>query len=71
MCLAAVLWANIEKIYYGCRLSDNESIGFRDVKFDEMMGGRPGLPDGFMEERDRELCLEVLKEYEQTEGERY
>lgn len=71
MCLAAVLWANIEKIYYGCRLSDNESIGFRDVKFDEMMGGRPGLPDGFMEERDRELCLEVLKEYEQTDGERY
>lgn len=71
MCLAAILWANIKKVYYGCRLSDNERIGFRDAKFDEMMGGRPGLPDGFMEERDREICLEVFKEYDEMDGERY
>ena len=40
MCLAAILWANIEKVYYGCTLVDNEMIGFRDEKFEEMMGGR-------------------------------
>ena len=71
MCLAAILWANIEKVYYGCKLSDSEKIGFRDAKFDKMMGGRSGLPDGFMEEKDREMCLEVFKEYEKTEIERY
>lgn len=71
MCLAAILWANIKKVYYGCRLSDNEEIGFRDAKFDEVMGGRLGLPDGFMEEKDREMCLDVFKEYEKMEAKRY
>lgn len=71
MCLAAIMWANIGKVYYGCSLADNEEIGFRDVRFDEMMGGRPGLPEGFAEERDREMCLEVFREYKEMGGERY
>ena len=71
MCLTAILWANIEKVYYGCRLSDNKEIGFRDVRFDKMMGGRSGLPDDFMEEKDREMCLEVFKEYKVMDRERY
>ena len=71
MCLAAILWANIEKVYYGCRLEDSERIGFRDNKFDQMMGRRVGLPDGFLEERDREMCLEEFREYEGMNGVRY
>ena len=71
MCLAAILWANIEKVYYGCRLSDNEEIGFRDAKLDEMMGGRSNLPEGFIEEKDRDLCLSVFEEYEKMEVKRY
>ena len=71
MCLAAILWANIEKVYYGCRLSDNEEIGFRDAEFDKMMGGRSNVPEGFMEEKDRDLCLSVFEEYKKTEAKRY
>lgn len=71
MCLAAIMWANIGKVYYGCRLSDNEEIGFRDAKFDAVMGGRAGLPEGFLEERDREMCLELFREYEGMNGVRY
>ena len=71
MCLSAILWANIRKVYYGCKLSDNEKIGFRDAKFDEMMGGRSNLPDDFMEEKDREMCLEVFREYEKMNAKRY
>lgn len=71
MCLAAILWANIGKVYYGCSLADNEKIGFRDARFNEMMGGRSGMPAGFMEERDREMCLELFREYEGMEGVRY
>ena len=71
MCLAAILWANIKKVYYGCKLSDNEKIGFRDAKFDKIMGGRSDLPDGFMEEKDREMCLEVFEKYEEMEAKKY
>ena len=63
MCLAAILWANIKKVYYGCTLEDNEEIGFRDEKFEKMMGEREKLPKGFLEERDREMCLELFDEY--------
>ena len=71
MCLAAILWANIEKVYYGCRLSDNEEIGFRYAKLNKMMDGRSNLPEGFMEEKDRDLCLSVFEEYEKMEAKRY
>ena len=27
MCLAALLWANVEKVYYGCNIFDTEKIG--------------------------------------------
>ena len=71
MCLAAIMWANIGKVYYGCSLDDNERIGFRDAKFDEMMGGRAGLPEGFMEEKDKGMCLELFQEYEEMNGVKY
>ncbi|MBQ8984800.1 nucleoside deaminase [Candidatus Saccharibacteria bacterium] len=71
MCLAAILWANVDKVYYGCTIEDNEKIGFRDLKFDLMMGGRANLPEGFMEEKDRELCLEVFEEYRNMGGKIY
>lgn len=30
MCLSAIIWANIKKVYYGTNLKDAENIGFRD-----------------------------------------
>ena len=63
MCLAAILWANIGKVYYGCTLDDNEHIGFRDERFDTLMGGRANLPVGFLEQHDREDCLKIFDEY--------
>lgn len=43
MCLFACLWANIDKVYYGCTLEDNALIGFRDEEFDNLAGGRDQL----------------------------
>lgn len=63
MCLAAIMWANINKIYYGCTLDDNENIGFRDERFDALMGGRANIPDELLEQHDREECLKVFEEY--------
>ena len=70
MCLAACMWANIKKVYYGCTIEDNEIIGFRDKKFDELMGGREKLAD-YLEEVDREECLKLFDEYNHMNEERY
>lgn len=33
MCLSAILWSNINNIYYACTIKDNDDIGFRDDIF--------------------------------------
>lgn len=62
MCLAACMWANISKVYYGCTIEDNSIIGFRDSKFDDLMGGRAKLAD-YLEQTNRNECLELFEEY--------
>jgi tRNA(Arg) A34 adenosine deaminase TadA len=62
MCLCACMWANIDKIYYGCNIADNGMIGFRDDKFDRIFGGRDKL-EGFMTEMDRAECQDLFREY--------
>ena len=63
MCLAAILWANINKVYYGCKLNDNEIIGFRDVKFENAILHRDDLKSELLEEKDRDACLALFNEY--------
>ena len=70
MCLAACMWANIEKVYYGCTIADNEVIGFRDKKMDELMGSRKNVKD-YLEELDRDACLKLFDEYNSMEKELY
>ncbi len=66
MCLFACLWANVDKVYYGCTIEDNALIGFRDEAFDDMMGDRGQFGD-FLECVDREACLELFEAYLQME----
>ena len=62
MCLCACLWANISKIYFGCSIQENEKIGFRDQKFDQLLGGRKNLKD-YLHCVEKEKCLELFEEY--------
>ena len=68
MCLAAIMWANIGKVYYGCTLNDNARIGFRDVAFDMAIDDRTSLKNNLLIEQDRDECLKLFKEYDNLEG---
>ena len=61
MCLGAIMWANIEKVYYGCDVKDTEAIGFRDDKFYEL--SKIENKKKFLAELDREECLKLYSEY--------
>jgi len=61
MCMSAILWANIDKVYYGCNILDTEQIGFRDKKFYDMQ--KPGEREKLVIELDRDACLKLYAEY--------
>ena len=67
MCLSAIIWANIQKVYYGCTPKDAEAKGFRDDFIYRF------IQDGFedssildLEELDRTQCMELFEEYAQA-----
>ncbi len=67
MCLTASMWANIDKVYYGCTIEDNERISFRDKKFDALLGGRDKL-ENYLICIDRDACLKLYDEYMQIKN---
>lgn len=70
MCLCATMWANIEKVYYGCTIADNGRIGFRDDKFDAIFGGREHLQE-YLIQVDRDACLALFDEYNKMQHKTY
>ncbi len=71
MCLGAIHWARIERIYYGFRIEDAAAIGFDDTEFYRQMN----LP---LEQRmipSEELCrveaLELADEYTRLPGKQH
>lgn len=63
MCLAAILWANIDRIYYGCNINDTEKIGFRDNSFYKVYSNK-NIRKSLITELDREACLQLYEKYE-------
>ncbi|MBR1663250.1 MAG: nucleoside deaminase [Ruminococcus sp.] len=68
MCLGAILWANISKVYYGCSISDTDSIGFRDEVFYDTWNDKARE---MLSELDREDCLRVFDKYKKLRAQRY
>lgn len=60
MCFGAILWANINKVYYGCNTTDTKIIGFRDKEFEE---GMQQKKIDICEEVDRNECLILYEDY--------
>ena len=85
--VGAALLGKSGRVYLGCNVENAAtpagicaertalvkavSEGEKEFSAIAIVGGRAGLPEGFLEERDREMCLEVFREYEGMEGERY
>ena len=63
MCLAAILWANISKVYFGCSIEDTAAVSFRDEKFEKMLNLNYEALRELLEQKDREICWEVFEEY--------
>ncbi|WP_296321210.1 nucleoside deaminase [Treponema sp. UBA3813] len=69
MCLGGILWANIRKVFYGCRISDTDKIGFRDDKFYKNFESKGG--ECTTEEFEREKCLTLFDDYTKLNAQRY
>ncbi len=70
MCLAACMWANLRKVYFGCNIADNAEIGFRDELFFTRFGEK-NVDDGFLECIDRPACRALFDEYKNLEKTMY
>lgn len=60
MCMGAILWANIGKVYYGCNIADTEEIGFRDKVFYEFSDEKKAR---MVQEMDRAECQKLYRDY--------
>lgn len=62
MCLAAIYWARIKKIYYGCTEKDAEILGFDDKLINDIFNGKKesGIE---LQQIDRDICLKPFNEF--------
>lgn len=71
MCLSAIMWANIKKVYYGTNLKDAEDIGFRDDFIYNYIKGNSDNKTLELINIDRDQCLELFNEYKEKNKEIY
>ena len=70
MCLSAIIWANIKKVYYGTNLKEAEEIGFRDDFIYEYLNGKnKNVLD--IEQLNHDECIELFNEYKDNNKEIY
>lgn len=66
MCLSAIIWANIKKVYYGNTKEDAEMIGFRDediYEYIENMESRKNNKILCLECMDREETIKTFESF--------
>jgi tRNA(Arg) A34 adenosine deaminase TadA len=63
MCLSAIIWANIKKVYYGNTKEDAANIGFRDDYIYEYIKSMKNNDVLELESMDREETIKAFEEY--------
>ena len=67
MCLAAIHWAKITKLYYGCTQKDAAEIGFDDQFIYDVIRGTAEKPQVKSIQIDHDECLKPFMEWEEKE----
>ena len=70
MCLSAIIWANIKKVYYGCTKKDAAEIGFRDDMIYEYLKEKDKTLIN-LKQIDRDECFKTMEKYKKINGEIY
>ena len=72
MCMSAIIWANIKKVYYSCDYKDAEKIGFRDdFIFKFLKNGCKDTKILELEEISKEKVVKLYKDYDESEKTMY
>lgn len=61
MCLSAIIWANIEKVYCGASRIDCDNIGFRDKEIYDYINGKNNMIS--VEKVTNKKCVDLLNNY--------
>lgn len=64
MCLAAIYWAQIDWVYFGCTAEDAAAIGFADAFIYRELCLSRGERDLRMIELERESCLDAFRAWD-------
>lgn len=66
MCLSAIIWANIDKVYYGNTKEDAEDIGFRD---DFIYDYLKNMDNDVLKLKciDREKTIKIFNQYKEKD----
>ena len=65
MCLSAIIWSNIQEVYYACTRNDAGKIGFRDdIIYDYLEGKNRELIS--LKQINREECISLFEEYKKN-----
>ncbi|MFH1456160.1 MAG: nucleoside deaminase [archaeon] len=63
MCFAAIHWAKMKKLYFGCTQNDAADIGFDDKFIYDVIKGETKTQQVSKKQLDREECLEPFKKW--------
>jgi guanine deaminase len=63
MCLGAVMWANISKMYYACTSEEAAAIGFDDRTFYEAFSNPQSNKLLTVEHRDDPRCHSLFQKW--------
>ena len=74
MCMAAIIWSNITKVYYGAPAEDCEVIGFRDEPMFRWFRGEESeikLDIELCSQEHREQTMQMYLKYQEDEKQMY